>query len=468
MKLRKRAYILFAAIILGVVGAVYLVNRPTIEFNHNKEEIEINHTFKAKSFIKKIRGYDIKDVKIDISDVNTKKLGEYVVVYTIHDKQYKLKVEVVDTIPPQFEVKNNITTDISGKLKAKELVTNISDETKTTVSFKENYDLTEEGIHDVTVVVEDEAGNKTEKDTKIQLKKDTQSPILKNVNDFVILKDEKIDYKGDIEAFDDCDPNPQLEINSDKVNTSQIGSYPIIYTVTDRSGNKNTYTKTVTVQKKVIPVDRPQSKEKIVYLTFDDGPSANTKKILKILAKYNAKATFFVTGTHPKYNYVIKEAYNQGHTIGLHTYSHKYNKIYRSQTAYFNDLTKVGNMVKEQIGFVPRYIRFPGGASNTISRKYSRHIMTKLVKEVKKKGYQYYDWNADSTDASGNNVPVSQLVKNATKSHSTNINLLCHDTQAKGTTVKALPKIIEYYQKKGYKFKAIDDYSFTPHQRVNN
>ena len=126
----------------------------------------------------------------------------------------------------------------------------------------------------------------------------------------------------------------------------------------------------------------------------------------------------------------------------------------------FDDLNKVGEMVKKEIGFVPRFIRFPGGASNTVSRKYCPGIMSTLVKEVKARGYQYYDWNADSTDASGNHVAVSKLVANGTSSRANNINLLCHDTDAKSTTVEALPAIITHYQQLGYQFKGIDEDSF--------
>ena len=175
-----------------------------------------------------------------------------------------------------------------------------------------------------------------------------------------------------------------------------------------------------------------------------------------------------MTGTNQNYNYLIKEAYDKGHTIGLHTYSHDYQTVYSSVAGYFDDLTKVGNMVKDLIGFTPRYIRFPGGSSNTVSRKYTPGIMTTLSKEVINRGYQYYDWNGDSTDASGNNVPVSKLIANATSSKSNNINILCHDTNAKSTTVQALPAIIENYLARGYRFEAIDDNSFVPHQGINN
>ena len=147
-----------------------------------------------------------------------------------------------------------------------------------------------------------------------------------------------------------------------KVDLNKVGQYKVTYTVTDRAGNTNQYTRKVNVVEKVNPKKIEASDEKVIYLTFDDGPSENTKKILDVLDKYNAKATFFVTGNGKKYNKYIKEAHDRGHTIGLHTYTHNYKQVYSSVNAYFEDLDKVGQMVKEQIGYVPHYIRFPGGS----------------------------------------------------------------------------------------------------------
>ena len=84
--------------------------------------------------------------------------------------------------------------------------------------------------------------------------------------------------------------------------------------------------------------------------------------MLDILDKYQVKATFFVTNGMPEYSYMIKEAYDRGHTIGLHTYSHDYAVVYASQDAYFKDLEAIGEVVKGQIGYVPCFIRFPGGS----------------------------------------------------------------------------------------------------------
>ena len=97
-----------------------------------------------------------------------------------------------------------------------------------------------------------------------------------------------------------------------------------------------------------------------------------------------------------------------------------------------------------------------------------KYDVTKVTKEVVEKGYQYYDWNGDSTDASGNHVAVDKLIRNGTSCHDNNVMILCHDTQAKDTTVQALPAIIEHYKNLGYTFKGIDDATYAPHQSVNN
>lgn len=217
-----------------------------------------------------------------------------------------------------------------------------------------------------------------------------------------------------------------------------------------------------------VPVgtEEPTDDDKVVYLTFDDGPSENTKKILDILAEYNAKATFFITGANEQCRSYIKEAYEAGHTIGLHTYTHDYDKVYKSDEAYFDDLEQVGQVAKEQIGLVPCFIRFPGGSSNMISAEYNKGIMTRLVKSVQEKGYQYYDWNLDSGDAAG--CGKEEIEQNATTDKIHHVMILFHDTQTKDATVEALPYVLKYYTDQGYEFRAIDRDSYVSHHDVQN
>ena len=217
------------------------------------------------------------------------------------------------------------------------------------------------------------------------------------------------------------------------------------------------------------PNPPPDKDRKIAYLTFDDGPSENTLKVLKILKKYNAKATFFVIG-QANLEYT-KNIVADGHTIALHSNTHKYSEIYASTDAFFKDLNAISKKVEEACGVKSMLTRFPGGSSNTISKNYSRGIMTELTQMVQDKGYKYFDWNVDSGDASGVNVPASKIVSNIKNGISSDTNHICvlfHDTAAKDTTVEALPEIMEYLQSEGYAFEVLKKNSDGFHQDVNN
>ena len=208
--------------------------------------------------------------------------------------------------------------------------------------------------------------------------------------------------------------------------------------------------------------------EKVVYLTFDDGPSEMTPLILDILEDYQVPATFFVTGIKPSCAEYIGEAHDAGHTIGMHTYCHDYSVIYRSVRDYYDDLGKIAQVCREQIGYVPRYIRFPGGSSNTISSKYCPGIMTTLTEDVERRGYLYCDWNCTSGDGEGD-LTVQELLENAKSGSGKNrVIMLCHDGNGKRTTVDALPQIIDYYRSSGYDFLAMAEDTDMSHHAVSN
>lgn len=205
---------------------------------------------------------------------------------------------------------------------------------------------------------------------------------------------------------------------------------------------------------------------KIVYLTFDDGPSSNTQPILDILDEYGCGATFFVMNSDYKDEY--KNIVDHGHAIALHTYSHDFYDLYASVDDYFADLDRISDLVYEKTGVRSMLLRFPGGSSNTISANVSYGIMSELVDEVENRGYTYFDWNADSEDASGNNISADHIYESSTSSYADRIVLLMHDTDAKDTTVDALPYIIEYYQSEGYFFLSLNENSYAPHHGVVN
>lgn len=210
------------------------------------------------------------------------------------------------------------------------------------------------------------------------------------------------------------------------------------------------------------------SGSKVCYLTFDDGPSKNTPKILEILKKYNAKATFFVINS-ADIGYV-KNIHDAGHTVGLHTATHNYSQIYSSIDAYFKDLQQISDKVESIIGIKPTVMRFPGGSSNQVSARYCKGIMTKLVTLVPQKGYSYFDWNVSSGDAD-KNTPSYTYIRNNVLNAAKNKNSICvlmHDAAAKTTTVQALPEIIEGLTKMGYTFEALTPESYGYHHKPTN
>lgn len=203
-----------------------------------------------------------------------------------------------------------------------------------------------------------------------------------------------------------------------------------------------------------------------IYLTFDDGPGEYTDKLLDILKKRNIKVTFFVTGYGD--DALIKREYDEGHTVALHTFTHKYNIVYSSVENYFNDLSQVAERVKRITGEDSKIIRFPGGSSNTVSAKYDGpiRIMSVLTQEVLNRGYVYFDWNVDSNDAG--NIDSADTVYQNVVSHlkeGTNV-VLQHDV--KDFSVDAVERIIEYGLSSGYDFKALEMDSPAIRHGVNN
>ena len=208
-----------------------------------------------------------------------------------------------------------------------------------------------------------------------------------------------------------------------------------------------------------------RDEDKVVYLTFDDGPSYLTMQFLDMLDACDVKATFFVTSQAPQYADCIQEAYRRGHTIGLHTSSHSF-EIYKSEEDYFWDLEQIGNVVRDQIGYVPAFIRFPGGSDNTRSARYATGIMAKLTQEVVKRGYQYWDWNAETGD--GHSVSAEEEIAEALSCEYNNIVMLAHDGDLKEATLEAMPTIIQAFKDRGYTFKPLDREAKVIHHEVQN
>ena len=203
---------------------------------------------------------------------------------------------------------------------------------------------------------------------------------------------------------------------------------------------------------------------KTVYLTFDDGPSKYTDELLDVLDKYDVKATFFVVANSYKYAKQLNRIVDEGHTLGLHSYSHVYSKLYADYDSYVKDVSNVHDMVQKITGVDTRYYRFPGGSSNDVSSV----SMSKCIKYLNDNGYTYFDWNAESKDAEDLSLTPEELkcnVLNYVNSNEGNSIVLMHDLDKHYNTVEALPLIIEALKEEGYTISPIDDTTPTFHHR---
>ena len=196
---------------------------------------------------------------------------------------------------------------------------------------------------------------------------------------------------------------------------------------------------------KINPV---KSRGKKVYLTFDDGPSSNTDQILDILKDYDVKATFFVVGkTDERSVKAYQRIVEEGHTLAMHSYSHRYDEIYESKEAFARDMNYLQEYLYETTGVWPRIYRFPGGSSNTVSKV----DMQELIEYLTDIGITYFDWNVASGDAVSRTLPAETIVNNCLSGIEKQKEsvILMHDASNKGTTIEALPRIIEAIQEQG-------------------
>ena len=196
---------------------------------------------------------------------------------------------------------------------------------------------------------------------------------------------------------------------------------------------------------------------KYAYLTFDDGPSENTIKILDFLQVNNIKATFFVLGK-ANYDEVYKRIVDEGHTLAIHSNTHNYDEIYASVDNFLEDINALSSKLEGLTGVKPDVMRFPGGSNNTISKRFGGpELMDEIIAQVNELGLVYFDWNVDSADASANKQDKNIIVEsvlNGARGHEQAI-ILMHDAAPKTTTVDALPEIVAGLRAQGFSFERI-------------
>ena len=192
-----------------------------------------------------------------------------------------------------------------------------------------------------------------------------------------------------------------------------------------------------------------------VYLTFNSVPGDNTEAILDVLAQYQVKATFFVVGSEDEAdNAIYQRIVNEGHTIGMHSYSNQYSLIYSSTDAFKEDYLKLSDLLYKLTGTKAKYYRFPGGSGNQISNV----NMAEFVHVLNQEQITYFDWNVSAGDAASNYTKDDVLsnVLDGVSKYKTSVVLL-HDGTNKSTTVEALGPLIESLQNQGANILPIDE-----------
>lgn len=216
---------------------------------------------------------------------------------------------------------------------------------------------------------------------------------------------------------------------------------------------------TAFVQQEAAP---PAPPEKWVCLTFDDGPSKTTPAVLEALEEAKVPATFFVvaTGYNDKYLPLTAQAQAAGHQIALHSASHEYGQIYRSPDSYWKDLELLRQRLAPYLDASElRYLRFPGGSTNTVSRRYGgKTVMQQLKQQALQKGYQYVDWNVCAEDAVGGKPSADTICRNVIREAQGQDQciVLMHDSATTRTTAEALPDIIRWFKEEGYTFCTVE------------
>lgn len=202
------------------------------------------------------------------------------------------------------------------------------------------------------------------------------------------------------------------------------------------------------------------SMNKVVYLTFDDGPTPNvTPKILDILKEEKVTATFFVVGASVKdYPDIVKRAYDEGHYIANHGYSHKENLLYKNTKTFMSEISLTDNEIAKALE-IPEYnsyiFRFPCGYSTPSNYDKQKQSYADVLNSM---GYAYIDWNSLNKD-SENIYTRQQLYNNfisSIKKDGTLI-VLMHDTKYVSDSSTVLKDIITYLKNEGYVFKNFYD-----------
>ena len=477
---------LSAAVLLAGFALLLAVPDPVVLPNGSDAVVDVFSPYEDPGAQARFLFFDISDLVETENPVDTARTGRYEVRYKASlffgSGEAARTVTVVDRVPPvvtlagepelrfesigEFEDPGATASDnYDGDLTAKVVLSH------TETAFTEG-ERTGETEYVFTYSVTDGAGNAGFA-VRTVIVKDVTPPVVTLLGEesVSVLKGQAYVEQG-ATAEDNVDGSLPVSV-SGAVDTSVEGTYAVKYSAADKTGNTAEAVRKVTVR---APVQPPKAGEALtpggsyVALTFDDGPSANTTAVLDVLKQYNVKATFFILNYSEAYLPVVRRIIDEGHTLAIHSWSHDYSAIYTSADAYMNGVYQMHDKILKDTGYNAAIIRFPGGSSNTVSRKYCAGVMTALTARATTEGYSYYDWNVDSGDADGSCMGKDYIVsnvKNGLKSGRVNV-VLMHDSGPKTTTPQALPEIIADAQAKGFAFVPLSSAVTPVRHSVNN
>lgn len=473
-KIKKKTIILVIsllfALLIGIATFIYFFERPIVGINGKVEEtIEVGGVYADKGINAYTKFRNISDKVVIEGKVDTSKLGRYTITYKVPYlgtfKEYKRYVTVIDEEAPEIKlngeeeyIQNYGTEYVEPGYKA---VDNYDGDITEKVEI-EKIDKDDEN-YDIKYTVIDSSNNKSKCIRHVKIV-DKEAPTIKlngNPVECVILG-KQYQEKG-ATAVDNKDGDISSKIKrTGNIDTSKEGTYLLTYSIEDSSGNKSEE------QRKVIV--NTVEKAGIIYLTIDDGPSSTiTPQILDILKEKGVHATFFVVNYGESTEYLIKRELDEGHSVGIHGYSHDYADIYTSADACYENIKKLQEKIYNSTGKTIKIVRFPGGSSNTISKNYCEGVMTEITQRIVSEGYKYYDWNVDSRDAGGAKTK-DDVYNNVTSSieHGRSNVVLMHDFSGNTKTLEALSDIIDFGLENGYVFDVIkEDTPMVTHPVLN-
>ncbi|MCD8232635.1 MAG: DUF5011 domain-containing protein [Clostridiales bacterium] len=413
-----------------------ICEKPTIRLNGEaKMTVAAGSIFRDEGATARLFREKIDDRVYVTGEVDTSAPGTYELTYSVDGRFKTYSVTRVVVVEDQTAPQLVLNGDSAVK------VDEIDAYEDPGATAEDNYDgdLTEQisvkkkktGDYtwEVTYMVADQAGNESTAVREVILRDQTAPEVTLKGKDSVTIKEREKFKDPGAKARDDRDGDLTDSVSVEGyVDIYRPGTYSVTYTATDAEGNQGQAVRTVTVER---VHNNPKN---AIYLTFDDGPSSDvTEEILDILAENGIQATFFICDYDKSTLPLIKRMIDEGHTVGIHGYSHDYAEIYDSTEDFMNNIYTLRDKLKEDTGYEAFCIRFPGGSGNSVSAEYTDGIMTDLVQMVTDDNLMYVDWNVSSGDAEGQHVPSEEILENVTselQKDQTNI-VLMHDTSAK-------------------------------------